>query len=51
MKLLNVETGLEIALKENRAHILCIENPHKNVSLIGDLWKQSHGEEGQWILS
>ena len=51
MKLLHTEYDLNITFKENQIHILSIENPKVYSRILNDLWSQSHGGEGDFVLS
>lgn len=51
MKLINTHYNLEINLLENKIMVLAVENPVAYAELIGDIWRQVNGEEGNFILS
>lgn len=51
MKLVYPEYQLELPLAENQIMVLSIENPRMYAAMVGDLWRQSQGEEGGFILS
>lgn len=51
MKLVYPEYQLELPLRENQITVLSVENPKIYAELTGDLWRQSQGEEGVFILS
>ena len=51
MKLVYARYGLQIDMKENRVDTLVIENPFAMVELVSQLWEQSNGGEGDFILS
>lgn len=51
MKLVNTLYGLEFDLIENQILILSIENHVVYSNILGTLWKQYKGEDGDFILS
>ena len=51
MKLVNTLYGLEFDLIENQILILSIENHAAYSNILGTLWKQYRGEDGDFILS
>lgn len=51
MKLVYPEYQLEVSLRENQITILTIENPRAYARLLSDLWNQTQGAEGGFILS
>lgn len=51
MKLVNTEYSIELDFDENQIEILIIEAPSAMTAMIGDIWNQVHGEQGNWILS
>ena len=51
MKLVNTLYGLEFDLIENQILILSIENHVVYSNILGTLWKQYRGEDGDFILS
>lgn len=51
MKLVYPEYQLEVSLKENQITILTIENPRAYARVLSDLWNQTQGAEGGFILS
>lgn len=51
MKLVNTLYGLEFDLIENQILVLSIENHVAYSNILGTLWKQYKGEDGDFILS
>lgn len=51
MKLVNTLYGLEFDLVENQILVLSIENHVAYSNILGTLWKQYKGEDGDFILS
>lgn len=51
MKLVNSDYDISISLKENAIHVLIIENQQAFRKMVGELWDESEGKEGSWILS
>lgn len=51
MKLVYPEYQLEVSLRENQITILTIENPRAYARVLSDLWNQTQGAEGGFILS
>lgn len=51
MKLIHMGYNLEISLEENRVTVISVENPNAYANILGDFWRQIHGEEGKIILS
>lgn len=51
MRLIYSRCSLEVALNENATTVLCIENNKAFSESVTDLWIQSTGGEGKWILS
>lgn len=51
MKLVNANYGIELELKENIINILVIENPAILSAVITEMYKQSNGEDGCFVLS
>lgn len=50
MKLIERELGLEIELKENRISVLIIENIRRRLTMIQQLYEQTLGKDGSWML-
>lgn len=51
MKLVNSDYNISISLEENTIQVLTIENQKAYRKMVGDLWAESEGREGNWILS
>lgn len=51
MRLVYDSGAIELPLEEDRATLLCVEHPGVLESMLSDLWNQSNGEDGEWILS
>lgn len=51
MKLLNANYGIEFELNENEVNVLVVENPAVLSSIISELYKQSNGQDGNFVLS
>lgn len=51
MKLQYTDYGIELSLKENSVHRLCIESPQAYAEIVQSLYQQCNGEEGNAILS
>lgn len=51
MKLINTCYNIELNIVENQVVVLSVENPTAYSMLIGDIWHQINGEEGNFILS
>lgn len=51
MKLQHIDYGIELSLKENCVHRLCIESPQAYAEIVQSLYRQCSGEEGNVILS
>ena len=51
MRMVYPPFGVDIDVSENHPAVLVMENPFMFQKLLGDLWKQLEGEEGDWILS
>lgn len=50
MKLVERELGLEIELKENIVSVIVVENISMRLPLIEELYSQSIGKDGNWLL-
>lgn len=51
MKLVNKNYNLEIGLEENKVTVLTVENADVYTKIVGDIWNQTNGNEGAFILS
>lgn len=51
MKLVNAYYSVELDIIENQVTVLSVENPVAYSRIIGDIWHQTNGEEGSFILS
>lgn len=51
MKLISPKYGMEIALEENKIHVLVIEKQEIMLEMTENLWRQSKGSEGIFLLS
>ena len=51
MRLVNTKYDIEIKFEENLIYVLDIENSEVLVSFMQNLWMQSNGERGDFILS
>lgn len=51
MNMVNREQDISISFEENLVTVLCLENPKVFTACINNLWQQTSGEEGAWILS
>lgn len=51
MKLVYPEYQLEVSLRENQITILTIENQRAYAGVLSDLWNQTQGGEGGFVLS
>lgn len=51
MKLVNSDYDISISLKEDVIQVLTIENQQAFRKMVGELWDESEGREGSWILS
>lgn len=51
MKLVNKVYNIELDIKENQVIVLSIENPTAYAGMLGELWSQYNGGEGNFILS
>ena len=51
MKLVHTAYPLEIALRENQINVLSIENPAAYSRILEDLWCQTNGQLGDFVLS
>lgn len=50
MKLIYTEYNLEIELYENQVIVLSVENSESYSKLLRDMWGQTQGKEGKWVL-
>ena len=51
MKLVNTYYNIELEILENYVTVLSVENPLVYTKIIGDIWKQVNGEDGDFVLS
>lgn len=51
MKLIYPVYAIELPIKENQVTILSVENPKAFATILSDLWHQTHGKEGGFLLS
>ena len=51
MKLVYADYQLKVDLCENQVAVITIENPAVYSNVLQELWKQTHGETGKFILS
>lgn len=51
MKLVNSELAIQIELSENYMQYLTIENPSVFAKAVQDIWNQSNGRDGNFLLS
>lgn len=51
MKLVNSDYNISISLEEDAIQILTIENQQAFRKMVGELWEESEGKDGSWILS
>lgn len=51
MKLIHTGYDLEIVLRENQITVLSVENPQAYSAILRDIWNQTQGGEGDFILS
>lgn len=51
MRMLYKDAGVEFELRENLVNTVTVEAPKVFRQMVGDIWNQSEGEEGGWILS
>lgn len=51
MKLVNSDYNISISLDEETIQVLTIENQQAFRKMVGELWNESEGREGSWIIS
>lgn len=51
MKLVNKFYNLEIEFIENQVIVITVENPEAYSKIVGDIWNQVNGNEGDFVLS
>ena len=51
MKLVNKFYNLEIEFIENQVTVITIENPEAYSKIVGAIWNQVNGDEGDFVLS
>ena len=51
MRAIYTKYGIDFSLEENQIITLVVENPRVMNDMLRDLFKQTNGEEGGWILS
>ena len=51
MRMVYADSGIDIELVENCVNTITIEAPSMFRSMVGDLWEQTNGGEGKWIIS
>ena len=51
MKLVHIGYNLEINIQENQINVITVENQKAYTEILCDLWNQTNGLEGEFILS
>ena len=51
MKLVNTFYNFELDMKENLVAVLSVENPSAYARIVGTIWQQVNGQDGDFILS
>jgi len=51
MKLIHTGYNLDVEIRENQVTVLSVENPKAYTTLLQDIWSQTQGGEGGFILS
>ena len=51
MRAIYTKYGIDFLLEENQIITLVVESPRVMNDMLRDLFKQTNGEEGGWILS